>query len=246
MHITIRYVLKKPAMVMIALVYVLPTFAQQSESNYTHATFQPGKRSIENLIKFPKADLNGELAVICSSKATAKGRLRDARCSSPQDPDLKFTMAVSRRFNSSRVIPATVNGRKEEVDFQFTVVFSKVDGQENIFVRENNGKNIERLGNDYTSAQRYSPNPFPVRCSGWRRDDLIVEVAVVQKNGRAKAVEIMSSTAGADARCQDALETQLKNARWIPAKLDGEFVESVWVNPIVLNKLSFKREQKQE
>ncbi len=75
---------------------------------------------------------------------------------------------------------------------------------------------------------------------------MIVEVAVVQENGRAKAVEIMSSTAGADARCQDALETQLENARWIPAKLDGEYVESVWVNPIVLNKLSFKREQKQE
>lgn len=236
--------MKRTTLVLAALACALPALSQENGATYTHATFQPGKRSIENLIKFPKTNFSGELAVICSSRATAKGRIENARCSSPQDPELDFTMAVSRRFNSARVIPATVNGRKEEVDFQFTVVFSQEGDEKNIAVRENNGKNIERFGNDYTSAQRYSPNPFPVRCSGWRRDDLIVEVAIVEKNGRAKAVDVMSSTAGVDARCKDALKTQLSNARWIPATSNGEFVESVWVNPIVLTKLSFKREQK--
>ena len=139
-----------------------------------------------------------------------------------------------------------MNGNKEEVDFQFTVVFSRNGEEQNIVVHENNGKNVERFGNDYTSAQRYSPHPFPIRCSGWRRDDLIVEVAIVEKTGRAKGIEVMSATAGIDARCKDALQTQLNNARRIPAISNGEFVESVWVNPIVLTKLSFMREQKQE
>ena len=238
--------MRKTVLVLAALICTAPAWPQQNGMTYTHATFQPGKRSLENLIKFPKINIAGELAVICSSRATAKGRIIDGRCSSPQDPDLEFTMAVSRKFNSARVIPATVNARKEEVDFQFTVVFSRDDDVENIVVHENNGKNVDRLGNDYTSAQRYSPNPFPARCSGWRRDDLIVEVVIVEKTGRAKGVEVMSSTAGIDARCKDALQTQLRNARWIPAARNGEFVESVWVNPIVLTKLSFKREQKQE
>lgn len=238
--------MKKIILVLAAFVCALPALSQENSAPYTHATFQPGKRSIGNLIKFPKAGFSGALAVICSSKATAKGRLKDARCSSPQDPDLAFTMAVSRRFNSARVIPATVNGKKEEVDFQFTVVFSRNDEEQRIVVHENNGKNVDRFGNGYTSAQRYSPNPFPARCSGWRRDDLIVEVAIVEKTGRAKAVEVMSATAGVDARCKDALQTQLSDARWIPATSNGEFVESVWVNPIVLTKLSFKRQQKQE
>ncbi len=238
--------MKKTTFVLTAIVCALPALSQENRAPYTHATFQPGKRSIENLIKFPKTTFSGELAVICSSRATAKGRIKNARCSSPQDPDLDFTMAVSRRFNSARVISATVNGKKEEVDFQFTVVFSSNREEQNIVVHENNGKNIEHFGNDYTSAQRYSPNPFPARCSGWRRDDLIVEVAIVEKTGRAKAIEVMSSTAGVDARCKDALQTQLSNARWIPAISNGEFVESVWVNPIVLTKLSFKREQKLE
>jgi len=236
--------MKQIILILAAFVCALPALSQENSAQYTHATFQPGKRSIENLIKFPETNLSGELAVVCSSRATAKGRIQNARCSSPEDPELDFTMAVSRKFNSARVIPATVNGRKEEVDFQFTVVFSQNGEEQNIVVHENNGKNIERFGNDYTSAQRYSPNPFPVRCSGWRRDDLIIEVAIVEKTGRAKAVEIMSSTAGVDARCKDALETQLSAARWIPASSNGEFVESVWVNPIVLTKLSFKREQK--
>ena len=238
--------MKKAVFVLAAFACALPALSQENSAPFTHATFQPGSRSIENLIEFPKTSFSGELAVICSSRATAKGRLRNARCSSPRDPELHFTMAVSRRFNSARVIPATVKGIKEEVDFQFIVVFLQNGDEQNIVVHENNGKNVERFGKDYTSAQRYSPNPFPVRCSGWRRDDLIIEVAIVEKTGRAKAVEVMSSTAGVDARCKDALQTQLNNARWIPAASDGEFVESVWVNPIVLNKLSFKREQIQE
>ena len=124
---------------------------------FTHATFVDGNRSMLNLIEFPNIDFDVEIEITCSGRATAKGRLRGAKCSSPEDPDLDFTMAVSRRFNASRITPGTVNGRPEEVDFQFVVSFKKAGETETIEIHPNNRKNVDRLGNDYFSAQRYSP-----------------------------------------------------------------------------------------
>lgn len=210
---------------------------------FVPADFATGKRSLENLIEFPEIDFDVEVTVTCAGHANRKGRLKKARCSSPGDPELEFTLAVSRRFNSTRVVPALVKGKPEDVDFQFSVVFTKRGDSENIRVYPNNGKNVERLGQDYISAQRYSPHPFPARCSGWRHDDLILEIAIVNESGSPRDVDVMSSTAGIPARCRQELKTRLYDARWIPASHDGHFVESVWVNPIVLTNVSYRREQ---
>ena len=128
-------------------------------ARFIPANFVDGKRSMKNLIEFPDIDFDVEVTVTCSGHATAKGRLRDTRCSSPGDPDLKFTMAVSRRFNSSRLTPARVDGKAEEVDFQFTVIFRKEGELESLQVYPHNMKNVDRLGLDYIGAQRYSVHP---------------------------------------------------------------------------------------
>ena len=210
---------------------------------FTHATFVDGNRSMLNLIEFPDIDFDVEIEITCSGRATAKGRLRGAKCSSPEDPDLDFTMAVSRRFNASRITPGTVNGRAEEVDFQFVVSFKKAGETETIEIHPNNRKNVDRLGNDYFSAQRYSPYTWPTRCNRARLDDLLVEVAIVDSTGRAKEVNVMASMAEIPATCKTGLINQLKDGRWIPASYNGQYVDSIWVNPIVLNSVNFKRQQ---
>jgi hypothetical protein len=237
----------KPLLVTVALLAVpgvaLPAENDETTPSYTAAMFVDGEQSMKNLVEFPDIDFDADLNVMCDGRASAKGRLQNAKCSSPQDPDLLFTLAVSQVFNSVRLVPATVNGRSEEVDFQFTVVFKKDGETESIDVFPNNQKNLDRLGLDYVSAQRYSPHPFPNRCSGWHRDDLIIEAAIVDATGKARDVNVMSSTVGIPASCKAGLISQLEDARWIPASYQGQFVESVWVSPIVLNTVSFKREQ---
>jgi len=210
---------------------------------FTHAAFVDGDRSMLNLVEFPDIDFDVEIEVTCSGRATAKGRLRGAKCSSPEDPNLKFTMAVSRRFNASRMIPATVNGQSEEVDFQFVVSFRKAGETETIEIHPNNRKNTDRLGNDYVSAQRYSPYTWPTRCKRMREDDLIVEVAIIDSSGLPREVNVMASMAEIPATCKTGLINQLKDGRWIPASYNGQYVESVWVNAIVLNSVTFRRQQ---
>jgi len=215
----------------------------QDQPAFTPAGFETGDRSMKNLIEFPDIDFDVEVNVTCSGIATAKGRLREAMCSAPNDPDLEFTMAVSRRFNSSRIVPATVNGKSEEVDFQFMVYFKKDGDNETIDVYANNAKNVDRLGRDYTAAQRYSPSVWPKRCGETRREELVLEIAIVEANGRPRDVNIMTAEAALAATCRTGLINQLKDGRWIPATYNGEAVEAIWVSPIVLSRLEYKRQQ---
>ncbi len=227
----------------VASIALFCSFQSLADDEFTHAVFVEGEESMKSLVEFPDIDFDVEVNVTCGGRATAKGRLKEARCSSSNDPDLKFTMAVSRRFNSTRMIPATVNGNEEEVDFQFMVAFKKQGETETVDVYLNNQKNVDRLGMDYISAQRYSPSVWPTRCGRWRQDDLIIEAAIVDTSGRPKDVNVMSSTAGVPHSCREGLINQLENGRWIPARYQGQLVEAVWVNPIILNSVAFKREQ---
>ena len=210
---------------------------------FTHAKFVEGDRSLMNLIEFPDIDFDVEITLMCNGHASAKGRLKLGKCSSPGDPDLLFTMSVSRVFNSLRMVPATVNGRAEEVDFQFVVIFEKAGEAESIDIYPNNQKNVDRLGLDYISAQRYSPHDLPGRCAGWRQDDLLIEAAIVEENGRPRDVNVMSASVGIPNSCRKGIISQLEDARWIPAMYQGQYVESVWINPIVLKVQDYKRQQ---
>ena len=214
-----------------------------AQSTMSHARFVDDDRGMAALVDFPDVDFDVDVTVTCSGEATAKGRLREAQCSSPGDPDLKFTMAVSRRFNAARLVPAEVDGEPQRVDFQFSVVFEKTGENESIEVYHHNMKNTDRLGLDYLGAQRVSPWEFPNRCAGWRRDDLIIEAVIVDAEGNARDVNVMSSTVGLPASCRRGLLNQLENGRWIPASYRDQAVEAIWINPIVLKNLEFKRQQ---
>ena len=215
----------------------------QEAPRFTHAMFVEGKRSMQNLIEFPDIEQDIEVRVTCTGHATAKGRLRDARCSAPNDPELTFTMAVSRRFNSTRVIPATVNGKKEEVDFQFVVIFRKEGEIKSHEIYLHNLKNVDRLGLDYIGAQRYSIHPWPVRCGDFTLNDLLMEVAVVNEKGTVGDFDILSANFGLSEICREGFSTHLKSGRWIPALVDGKFVESVWANPRINSSVPYKRQQ---
>ena len=175
----------------------------------------------------------------CSGHATAKGRLRNIRCSAADDPDLKFSNAVKRRASSARLMPATVDGKAEEVDFQFSVTFEKQGDVERIRHNLNNGNNVDRLGTDYSSAQRYSPHAFPSVCNdrafvNQGAAKIVIEVAIIDASGNARDAQVISSNWRIPRSCESALVDQIEAGAWIPARHNGEFVESIWASPIVV------------
>lgn len=219
-----------------AMMGVFAAFAQQTGVPQFHpATFVDGDRSLVNRIKFPKTEGDVTVNVTCRGHATSSGRMRDVHCSSNEDPDREFAGAVRRRLNSSRVEPATVNGEPQEVDFQFTIVFERAGQEESITAYLNNGHNAERLGRDYISPQRYSPHVWPGPCLPWRDNEVIIEIATIETNGAPREVNAVTTRSRMVETCGSALIRQLETGRWIPAMKDGEFVDAVWMSPIVMN-----------
>jgi hypothetical protein len=207
---------------------------------YTPATFVEGKHSLNTLLDFPKVDGDVSVAVICTSIGTANGRIREAKCSAANDPSQKFAIAVNRRVKSARINPATVDGREEKVDFQFTVIFSRTGDAESIDVYINNQKNLDRFGPDYISAQRYSPYELPDVCKERRISFLILEVAVVTKEGAVTESDLHVDSAGIPKTCEVRLREITKSSRFIPAFYEGSPVESVWVNPWIATAIDFR------
>jgi hypothetical protein len=217
-----------------------PSMAQDDAPiSRSHATFVDGDKSIENLIKFPRHEGDAEVTVSCTGHATAKGRLRDIRCSAADDPDLKFSNAVKRRSAATRLVPAMIDGKAEEVDIQFSVTFEKQGETKLIRHQLNNGNNVDRLGTDYLSAQRYSPHSFPSVCNDRAFTNqgaakIMIEVAIIDVNGNARGAQVTSSNWRIPGPCESALVAQIENGAWIPARHDGTFVESIWASPIVV------------
>jgi hypothetical protein len=216
--------------------------AQNSTSSYTPAVFVEGENSLANLVEFPNHSGDIEIGVICLAHASIKGRLRDVYCSAPDDPRQKFTKAVTGKVYSAELIPATVAGKNEEVDFQFLVEFRKEGDERSINVYLNNAKNTDRLGKDYISAQRYSSHALPPVCNDpntWGftgGQELIMEVAQVSAGGQPVEILLLSEVWRIPATCRLALESQIRSSRWIPASLDGEAIDSIWASPIIMNR----------
>lgn len=213
-----------------------PAFAE----TFTPATFEEGKRSLKNLLKFPRVDGDVSVTVTCTSIGAANGRIREAKCSAANDPSQKFAISVNRRVKSARIIPATVDGRDEKVDFQFAVVFSRTGDTESINVYVNNQKNLERFGPDYISAQRYSPYELPDACKERRAAFLILEIAVVSADGVVTESDLRVDEVGIPNTCEVQLREITKSSRFIPAFHEGKPVESVWVNPWISTATRFR------
>jgi len=207
---------------------------------FTPADFVEGERSLKNLIRFPKVEGDLSIVVNCTSIGTSKGRIQDAKCSAPDDPNQKFAIAVSRRTKSARITPATVAGIAEEVDFQFNVVFTRAGETETIDVYTNNRKNLDRFGPDYISAQRYSPYELPDVCKERRISYLILEIAVVTKEGLVNESDLHVDTIGIAKACETSLREITRNSRFVPAFHDGLAVESVWVNPWIATPIKYR------
>ena len=197
-------------------------------SSPTSANFVEGKRSLRNLIRFPK--VKGDLSIVVNRTniGTAKGRIQDAMCSATVDPSQKFAIAFNRKANSARIRPATVNGRKEQVDFQCSGVFTGAGDAETINVYTNNRKNLDWFGPDNISAQRYSPYELPDLCQERRTSYLILEVAVVTKEGTVKESDLDVDSIGIAKDCETRLRKITKSSRFIAAFHEGLPVVVLW------------------
>ena len=57
---------------------------------------------------------------------------------------------------------------------------------------------------------------------------------IIDINGNPRDVQVISSNWRIPGPCESALVEQIKSGAWIPARHNGEFVESIWASPIIV------------
>ena len=202
-------------------------------SSFTPANFVEGKKSLKNRVNFPRVKDDVHVVVTCDSHATARERIDDARCSSPHDPELKYTLAVRRAARSARLTPAIVNGKKQDVVFQFSVVFSRQGDTETISVYPHSRNNVERYGLNYIGAQAHKLSVFPKSCivNNISAAYIVMAVVHVASDGTPKQIELVEGQIKPPKACRKSLLQRMRNALWIPAFHQGSPVESISVIP---------------
>lgn len=89
----------------------------------------------------------------------------------------------------------------------------------------NSGLEVERLGVDYTSPQRYSEKTsgFGVGCN---LNQKLTVNAVVNKMGKATSVEVIGDSI--PERCAETISKYFMRQKYIPAMVNGQAVDAFY------------------
>ena len=203
------------------------TCRAETINSFEPATFSnTGKYALQNRIKFPKADDNVSIVVFCDADVSKTGRLKETYCFSENKKETyAFEKAVLRAADGAKIKRAKVNEKGKPIWFQFSVEFSKKEEQKNISLYANHGRNTNRYGKNYISAQRYyeSPRSFFIGC---HRNTHIFIKAIIDENGMPSHVEAMGK--GIEP-CKNNIEKGFLKSRYIPAFSNEKPVASIYL-----------------
>lgn len=125
-------------------------------AEYTPADFMDGEKTIHRRITFPEWEGDVSVSLRCDARVSKFGRIIENYCFSNGNKYALFEKEVHKATKKSLLVPATVDGVKKSVWFQYFVNFSKKGKKKRIAIYPNYGLEMDRYGTNYTSPQRYS------------------------------------------------------------------------------------------
>ena len=141
---------------------------------------------------------------------------------SKEDTVSKFQESVKSASTFLRLSPAIVDSEAREVWFSFSVVFEAVADTVEVSVYPYLSVNEEKPNAEFLSPQRVLDEYFPSAC---RAEGVIWTSTLISDKGLPSNPEI----SGGGARCQQYLEEHLLNSEYLPAMLEGVFVEASYL-----------------
>lgn len=202
-----------------AFLMLMPLAAPAGQpDSFVPASLSDDSLSLQNLIRFP--DIRGDVAFLLSCEAvlSQKGYMGRNRCYADRrefssDP---FMKAVKKAARDARLNPARVNGRRVKVLFQYSVLFDKKDGNEEITVYPSHLLE-SRLTPGYSGPQRYKS---PRRWKGCHLDIRAWVSMKVDEHGLPSDVQFVAGDA--PRHCEEMILRVAESQKFIPAMQDGK------------------------
>lgn len=211
---------------------LMVTGAAQAERQ--PARIGSGKDSLGARIEFPELKGDATAIVRCAAQVEDGGDMEKNGCYNEGPSDQLFIPAISKAARKAGMQPASLDGRRMEVYFQYRVKFEKKGDDTTITVLENPGvtENVEAYGEDHVAAQRAIGDENWQKVCPSRAQYLVWLRAHVAPDG---SVSNPSLTHGGGItptpRCQQAILETVQNSIFFPALDDDQPVPSTYVEP---------------
>ncbi len=215
------------------LILLLLYGGHASASVTTPARLIEGAGSIESLLRLPEGLQPGRYVVQCEAWIRRRGRVRSFLCYATKEAHRPVVKAVSYAGRKARFVPATRDGKKEEV---YMLVMVRIDITEQgplILVVPNDGVEAGRYGLFYTAPQRF--NEF-VWCAPGRpiRTSDILMWQQMQIDEHGKVVEYkLENVAKVPEWFVGRIEAQVQRMDFMPGYFNGKPVPMHYVEPVL-------------
>ena len=200
------------------------------------AGFKDSGASLQRNLKFPKkiakSDVDLTVVIRCDAYIKRNGKLSSNMCHEEGKGDYPYVKQINRAAERSRFKPGKVNGASKVTYFQYYVVFTKKKSQTLIEVIGNSGLEVERLGLDYTSPQRYREKGANFG-SGCALNQKATVNAFINKLGEVLKVQVTGDSVSE--RCVASLTKSFLKQKYIPAMVNGEPIDAFYSEKIFRN-----------
>lgn len=204
----------------------LPCFGAQSAADFSAAHFgEKLPEFVENL-RFPNHSAGSAILIKCGAMVHLSGEMEGTICFSNDDYVIenRIRKVIVRSTRKFRITPATIDGERESVWFNFSVIYEQKGEIKTIEVLENHLYDIESLGPHYTAAQR-SLSKFDLKC--FDPKELPISV-LANVSAEGQVAQLQFSKDPQENQCASEIEKIIRNSLYIPATVEGKPAASTY------------------
>ena len=190
------------------------------------ASFGESRATFIEKLRFPNHDNAPAILIKCGVSVQFGGVMSGAVCFSNEDHVIETRMRqlIVRASKTTRIKPATIDGKEHIVWFNFSIIYSQENGIKSIEILENQLLDIESLGPHYVAAQR-SHSKQDLFCFDWRELPISILARI---SAEGQVTDITLSKDPKNNQCADEIEKLVRKSIFIPATAEGNAVASTY------------------
>lgn len=192
----------------------------------TPASFGESRAAFIEKLRFPDHDNAPPILIKCGVSVRFGGVMSGAFCYSNGDHVIENRMRrlIVRASKTTRIRPATIDGKEHIVWLNFSVIYSQENGIKSIEILENQFLDAESLGPQYIAAQR-SLSKQDLFCFDWRELPISILARI---SAEGQVTELTLSKDPNNNQCADVIEKLVRKSIFIPATVEGNAVASTY------------------
>lgn len=190
------------------------------------AQFGSSRQDFIDRLALPELATGDEILLRCGANVYPNGEMREIACLESVENVQAFRALVrdiSRVSRFVRISPAQVDNKPELVWMNFALRVRQSDMGPEVEIFEHHLMNVDRLGMDYVSAQRFDKGSW-----GCRNVAKGVELLRARVDAAGQVHDVQVSTIRITEDCANQISQAASSSRYIPATVNGTPVDSMY------------------